>query len=323
MQIRTYAKEIQHWIKALLTEKQPEITTHRCCIYISSKEISFLHINHVQDTIEILLLEDFQYDDLSTVPLVLSGMVKKYGLQSIPTSWLLLPEDYQLFLIESLPVAADEFHDALNWRVKSLLNYPIEEAVLDYFKLPAKKKSSENFMVVAVAARMNQLIKTIDMFKKTDLCLTTIDIPELAMRNLTAPIENDEKSTAFIYFFEKIAILNITCQQTLYFTRRLNLPNESEPIAKNYEQVCLDILRYFDYFQSQWRYPSPGRIFVASEKKDTAGIAKILSENLSFSVEPFPLNSILPNSKIDLLEKNLLTLGCALRKEETHATPRN
>lgn len=134
-----------------------------------------------------------------------------------------------------------------------------------------------------------------------------------------------KKSTGMLYFFENIALLNITRTKTLYFTRRINLMRDPENPMKEYEQLSLDILRYFDYFQSQWRLPSPTRIFVSSEIKDIAILAKNLSEFLSLTVEPYSLAPIFagqPNKPL-LEKKYLLALGAALRQENIDAQSRN
>lgn len=316
--ITKYANYLQQWIKPFIEKKQPEQTTERCCISISSNEISFIHLNQIQDTTELLLAETFKYEDLDSLPLMFSGFVKTHDLSLIPTYWLLIPEDYQLFLIESLSATPEELNDALKWRIRSLINYPLEEAVIDYFMLPTKKSASNtNPFIAAIAAKAPPLTTTIKILEKCGINLTIIDIPELALRNLSAFYEKDEKSTAFIYFYENIAILNITHKKSLYFTRRINLYVENESIRKDYEQLSLDLLRYFDYFQSQWRYPSPNRIFIASEKSDIENIATSLSKHLLLTVEPFPLNTILVENNLSSLvdKKFLLPIGCALRKD--------
>ncbi|SRR5579883_3130378 len=325
MALETYFKEMRQRFATLVAEKPQEVTTHRCSICIGTNSVSLLHINKTQETVELLLSETFQFDEINNIPLILSGLVQQYSLQNIPTYWLLPPDEYQLFLIESLPVKAEEFQDALRWRIKSLLTYPIEEATIDYFQLPAKKSTPDHTMIAAVTARTTQLLRIIDILKKSNIDLTIIDIPELAMRNLTKLYENDEKSTAFIYFYDKIAILNISCQKTLFFTRRLTLANESELSDTHYEQLCLNLLRYFDYFQSQWRYPQPNRILIASEKNNTTTIAQKLSQNLSLNVEPLALKAVLLDSaKIQSLEKqHLLNVGCALREEQTYVASGN
>lgn len=320
MLISKYAKEVKRFFEPFFVEKQPVSTTQRCCISLANSEITFIQLNKTQGETELLLSEQLQYDDFNTLPLILTSLVKKHNLQFIPTYWLLPPDDYQLFLIDSLPVEKDEVRDALNWRIRNLINYPIEDAKIDYFKLPPKKTSSEN-MIGAVAARINNLIKVIDILQKAGLYITTIDIPEFALRNLTAITERDEKSTAFIYFYKQEFILNITRQKTLYFTRRINYQINHDTKEINFELISLEVLRYFDYFQSQWRYPSPSRIYVAGDI-NSSDLIKKLSEYLLTTVELFPLNNIILNKeKADIIKKKfLLTFGCALREEKEYVT---
>ena len=317
MRIANYIREFHRQIAPFLMKKLPKMITHRCCIRISPKEISLIHIEKTNNQIKLFMAESIAYDGASNLLLVLVDIVNKHKLQFIPVYWLLSPEDYQIFLIESLPVKPEEFRDALGWHIKSLISYPLEEAVLDYFKLPAKT-AQNNHMVAAVVARKSHLAKMAGIFHESGLSLTAIDIPELALRNLSALYEIDEKSTAFIYFNERLAILNITHDKHLYFTRHINLTITNEFQDKDYEQFGLDILRYFDYYQSQWRHPNPGRIFVASEKRNAVEMASFLSDYLLVSVEPFSLKPLdIDRTKVDLLEKKyLLTLGCALREEE-------
>ena len=275
-------------------------------------QLNFIYLNKTQEQFEIILTEYIPYTALNEINLLLTSMVQQHYLHYTPTTWLLSPEDYQLFLVEALPVKSEEYTDALQWRIRSLINYPPSEAAIDYFKLPAKKGLQENDgMTAAVAAPTNRLNQIADILNRSGLLLTSIDIPELAMRNLTTRYENDEKSTAFIYFFEKVAILNITREKTLYFTRRMNLADYQEQSL--YEQMSLDILRYFDYYQSQWRYPTPSRIFIASTH-NTEKIKILLSDYLTLAVEQYQLPpTIIGNSKLKSLDaSSLLLLGKAL-----------
>jgi len=323
MELASYINHLREWKNRWFAKTEQPITTERCSISMSANEIHLVHIDKRLDTFEVLMTETLQFEDLDTLALILAGIVNKYQLQSIPLTWVLAPNDYQLFLIESLPVSAEEFNEALSWRIRSLITYPITDAIVDYFKLPAKKTSAGKDMVAAITAPAAYVSKTSDIFKKAGLKPKKIDIPELAMRNLTALYETDEKATAFIYFFENTVILNITSKKILYFTRNLPLPAQ-EAENGGFEAFALDILRYFDYFQSQWRLPSPSRIYVASEKGNAEELAKSLSAYLA-TAEPFPLQHLTARRvKINELGKQgLLALGAALYEEPAHAAPRD
>lgn len=328
MDIEAYTRKFRDWVLPYFKEKKPAPTTHRATIRLTPNELSILHINKSQDMIELLHAESFQYDNYDTLSKLLSSIIQKHDLSNIPTYWLLSPADYQLFLIESMPVPKEELKEALTWRIRSLINFPVQDTLIDYFLLPPKK-SSVNSTVAAVVAKASSLNTMIDIFQINGIHLTTIDIPELACRNLTARDEEDEKTTAFIYFYDDtMAILNITCKKTLYFTRRIPLYPDNQPGAIQYEQLSLDIMRYFDYFQTQWRHPTPTQIFVAGEKRiDVVHIAKTMSEQLLLKVEPYSLQSqfsFTDEIKMNLVQKDfLLELGCALREEKSDAPSRN
>ncbi len=316
MELTKYVDHLRELKDKWFNKTPQQITTERCSISMSPHEVHIVHIDKTLDSFEVLITETLRFDDMDSLKLILTGIVNKYHLESIPLTWVLTPNDYQLFLIESLAVPAEEFNQALSWRIRSLITYPITDAVIDYFKLPAKKNSAGKDMVAAIAAPGAYINKMIDLFKKTGLKPHRIDIAELAMRNLTALYENDEKATAFIYFFENIVTLNITSQKTLYFTRNLPLPI-LQPEEGSYEAFALEILRYFDYFQTQWRLPNPRRIYVASEKANTDELVKSLSSFLT-SVEPFPIQHLAARRvKINELGKHgLLALGAALYDED-------
>jgi MSHA biogenesis protein MshI len=256
--------------------------------------------------------------------MVLSDINQRYLLATTPIYWLLSPDDYQLFITDTLPVKKEEFRDALKWRARSLLSYPVEEAMLDYFTLPAKKGTTGP-MLALTAVKADLISKVVRVIKKSGLNLTMIYIPELALRNLSSLYETDEKSTGVIYFYNNGAILNITSQKTLYFSRRLNWTSATAALPNNAEQVCLDIMRYFDFFQTQWRMPGPSRIFVAAEEKSVDEIASALSQHLTISVQPFDLKIPDEGNKPEQVIGNpfLLPYGCALCEEKEYVSPGN
>ena len=319
MVVRDKIDGLQQWVKHIFAEKQIETTSKRCAIHFTSSDIILVHIDKNQTNIECIFSEIIPYQETNMIPTLLTRLADKYHLRAIPTYWLLSLDDYQLFLIDSLPVEPTEFNDALNWRVKSLITYPLDEAIIDYFKLPPKKGSlTNNPMIGAVTAKMNTLKKISQSIKSSGFPITVIDIPEFALRNLSALYETNDKSMAFICFFKKEAILNITRQKKLYFTRRMTLPPLHERKDSDYEQISLDILRYFDYYQSQWRYPSPNHIFITSETNNVIEIAKILADHLLLTVQPFTLNPSMISGDIDNFNESkiLLALGSALREDE-------
>lgn len=317
MLAKQYTKKLLDWITPYITDAPETVTTERLCINITHNTLSLIKIDKANPFIQPLLLEELQYEGIENITPILAGLSSKYQLADIPLTWVLPQDEYQLFLIDSLPVKEDELLKALNWRLRNLLNYPVEEAAIDYFTLPIKKTGTVP-IIVAVAARVNRINQYITVLKKAGLNLEVIDIPELALKNLSALYEDDEKSTAFIYFYNSNVILNISRKKSLFFTRKIILANTDINTPDYFEHLSLEILRYFDYYQSQWRFPNPTRIFIASEMSNDCGnMATKLTSYLGEHVEPFSLKPTLQLKNNDFLKNShfLLPLGGILREE--------
>ena len=84
MRIANYIREFHRQIAPFLMKKLPKMITHRCCIRISPKEISLIHIEKTKDQIKLFMAESIVYDGASNLLLVLVDIVNKHKLQFIP-----------------------------------------------------------------------------------------------------------------------------------------------------------------------------------------------------------------------------------------------
>ena len=53
-----------------------------------------------------------------------------------PTVSVLDPDSYRLLLVEAPDVPADELRAAVRWRVKDLIDFHVDDAVIDVFEMP-------------------------------------------------------------------------------------------------------------------------------------------------------------------------------------------
>jgi MSHA biogenesis protein MshI len=317
------AKLKSYWLEKLAALKPHlhspvprKLITERCCIVFDHQECFLVHVNHRPEKIEILHAQRCSYAELPDI------FIKK-NLNQVPIFLQLPVDDYHIFLIESLLVPDNELLAALNWRIRSLIAYPVTDALVDYFKIPSKHSSIENPMIAAVVVKKSHIESLLEKFSSVGLSITTIDIPEMAMRNLCTLYDMEEKSVALIAFFEKTVILNIAYKKTIYFTRKI--PFTAEMIADQYEAFCLELLRYFDYFQTKWRTPSPKTVWMVSAHQDPDEIIKKMNQQVSISIEKYPLKKVLEYTKNNEAfdERFLLALGGALREEVQYVSAGN
>lgn len=316
----TLKQRVSQWISPFFEKEEPPVVAGSCCISLLPNTLSLITLDTVAGTPDLRQMQTQNIDTLTNARLSLTAYVQKNELTAMPTHLLLSPADYQLFMIESMPVPEADIPAALLWRVRSLITTPIEDVIIDYFTLPAKKSTPNHPMVTAIVANKEAVMAAREVIKASGLKLTHIDIPELAMARLTAPLETDEKATVFFYFMDHAVIMNISAEKTLYFTRQLLLERDSQQNI-DYAKLSLDIKRYLDFFRSQWRYASPSRLLVACQKNDPQIIASALSDCLLTPVTPLPLPAYFIRSHTEAeLNPYLLNLGCLLPSDKKSQT---
>ena len=274
-------------------------------------------------------LETVACDVTKPLP-VLSEFVKSHNLTGVNCSWLLKADKYQLINIDELPVKAEEFQAAVRWQIKKLLSFSVDNAFIDSFPVPRAQIPNPKKMITVVAAQADYIQGLAEQIAASGLQLTTIDIQELALRNVAAMYETKDLSTAVVYLQEKNSDIIFTRQEEFYFLRRLDW--SFEKLANNFEnqeslnlylqKLALEVQRSFDYFQSQWRMPPPSHVYMVSLNPNVLDIAAYMSQRLRFPIENINLTRVLPSRMpltSDLESQYLSVIGGALRQETSYA----
>lgn len=252
----------------------------------------------------------------------LSRLVDDAGLVGAPVNFVLSPADYNLFLVDAPPVPTEEMAAAVRWKIKDLLEFPVEDAIVDVFALPeGAARNRAGGMVYAVAAARARLEQRIATIRESGLELQTIDIPEMALRNIISRFADDQNGLAFLSLDASGGILNITRQGQLYLTRRINLAFGRDVTSHGdwdavRARLVLEIQRSLDYFESQMGQDPVARVLVAPRDGDTAAVVDALSGALATPVVPLEIQRQLdaPDWVDDELKAACLTvIGGALR----------
>lgn len=309
---------------ALLKQQELASTANFCCISFNQANFALAYVRKTEQKPELFFCEvSVRHDHFSQD---LSSWIKEQGIEGMSCSWMLSPEHYQLVAIENLPVTEDEFQSAIRWKMRDFIPFPIEEAVIDYFPIPKKPAETAN-MIMVVVARKNYLQAVSQDILESGLSLAVIDIPELGLRNMTALYEQDEKSTALLYFLEDNIQLLITCQKKLYFTRRIPFdvnnitasPDTTElpvNLREQLDKLALEIQRSFDYYHTQWRNPAPARAFWASAKPISQAAKDYLLQYPTVPIQALNVTDYFVTRDVLSLDqqgKCLLSIGGALR----------
>jgi len=301
------SQQFKNWYLSLVPTQGSVFSPDRCCFSIGQGQIQFVHVRKQQEKAEILLCETFSYEQLKEIKTILSRLVQQHQLTGVRSTWILQSPQYQLLQTETLPVSPQEFQAAIRWKVKDLLGFPIEDAIIDHFALPKAKLPTSLELIMLVVARISQIEPISQLIAASGLKLATIDIPELSFRNLTSGYEQDEKTTVMIYLQQDYSQLIMTNQQKLYFSRHLGINlqklkaisgsnSQKQELNQLVNETALDLQRSFDYYQSQWRQPEPARLLFGSAAACSEDFVRGISQGLNIEIQKFALDRYFTNT---------------------------
>jgi len=224
----------------------------------------------------------------------LSECVEALGLQGYSCNWVLSPHQYKLLLVEAPDVPKDELASAARWRVKDYLDYSLDDALIDVFSIPKFGAGENRHMMYVVAARLSELQPTVEMINASGLNLTGIDINELALRNITHYLPENQQGLALVYLNEKHSGIFLGHHDNIYLSRTLRFDGfQGRGVKeKSLETLVLEIQRSYDYYLSQLGQPEPSKLYLVPMSKFQNRIEKYIKKELAIPVEVIDLNKI-------------------------------
>lgn len=251
---------------------------------------------------------------------VLAELAHTLPRRRAPAVDVLAPGSYHLLLVEAPDVPVDELRAAVRWRIKDLIDFHVDDAVIDVFEMPAQGRGGINKMMYAVAARAEVVRTQIDAVEGAGLKLGVVDIAELSLRNVAERLEPANEGIALLYVSDAHSILLIVRQGVLYLTRRVEtgletLGSSAELRSELVEGLALETRRSLDYFESHYEQNPIGSLYTAGlDPSDQA----LLNEHLGLTVNNLDLASVLDCEAAidaDVQHECLPAIGAALRED--------
>lgn len=241
---------------------------------------------------------------------------------------LLARREYQFLPVEAPPVPPTELKSAVSWRIRDMLDFPVEEAAIDVLNIPQEKGMQRQQMMYAVAAPMRLIEQRQRWFGEARMPLGVIDIPEMAQRNIAALFEQTGRGLAMLWIDSQGGLLTLTAGGELYFARWIDVPLDQLVLGSHelkedaFGQVTLEVQRSLDHFSRQYRSIVLAKLLVAPLAESDPGLTAYLEKNVDIPVEALDLSAVFDFSKVPQLRdpgkqrQYWLALGAALRHEE-------
>lgn len=271
---------------------------------------------------EVKLCDSFRIENNEAD--ALSRLAQNRGLKRYRCAILLSENDYRLVQLDAPAVPVDERVQALRWRLKDVVDFPVDDAAIAVADIPTEGgRQASVFAVVAPASVVGERMA---LFYEKKIPLEAIDVPEMAVRNVAVLFEAANRGLAFLALTQGDGLLTITFGGELFLSRRIEI--DADALAKAdaerrqqmLERLALELQRTLDNFDRQYGFISVSRLLVASEF-DCAGTVAALAENLYLPVQAADLATVLDFAALPELRsperqaQSLLAIGAALRSE--------
>lgn len=297
-------------------------------IAISGDGVCTAHVVRVQEGKPIVKLAQFFPTDRKPLPEVLEKVGKDLHANSFNCSTLLGGGEYHMLAVEAPSVPTEELRTAVRWRLKDMLDFPVDKATVDVLDIPANQ-GARGGNIFAVAAHNSMIEIRQNLFVDAAIRMRTIDIPEMAQRNISALLEPEGRGIAMLSFTHDGGLLTVSFNTELYLSRRIDvtleqlLDTDHERKHACFDKITLELQRSLDHFDRQYNFISVVKLVLAPT--GASGLEEYLSSNLYTPVETLDLASVLDiSAQPDLVapaqqQRFFMTLGAALRSEETAA----
>ncbi len=222
--------------------------------------------------------------------------------------------DYQLLLVESPDVLPAELKAAVRWRMKDLIDFPVEEAVVDVFNIPEPTRRTGAKMMYAIAAKRAAIAEHVALAKHGALAFDVIDIPELALRNLAARLPESAEGLILLWLDRGSAQLLVIKGGTLYVARSVRFAGDGPDV----EAIALELQRSMDYFESYYEQAPIAHLIIAPFDEAARALAAELANLTAMRIQALDLASVLdlpPDAEAGFDRRSLLAIGAALRDE--------
>jgi len=266
-----------------------------------------------------------QTERFSDNPAEALGRVRRQlGRSGFLCSNLLQAGNYQMQLTEAPTVPPAEMREAVRWKLKDLLDYPVDQATVDVVHVPVDgQDNARGHHLFAVSARNTEVAARMRLFHDAKLPLHAIDVPEMAQRNVAHLFEQANRGLGVLCMDLDGGLLTVTRDGELFLARRTDIGlaqiegASPEMREQALDKLVLELQRSLDHFDRQFSFVSLSRLLVTP----VPALLQHLQANLDVPVDALELDTVMDLSAVPELSdavhqrEYLHVIGAALRGE--------
>ncbi|MCK5829251.1 MAG: hypothetical protein KAH20_03010 [Methylococcales bacterium] len=236
----------------------------------------------------------------------LQDLSAAYQLKDYDCYLILTPDDYRLITIEPPAVTENEMTEAIRWKISDLVEFNVDDAIIDYYPLPVPQRVNSEKKIEIIAAPKSIIQPLIDLCISCDLQLKVIDIQETNIRNLATLAPENISGFAVLYLQKNTGQIIIEQEGLIYLNRKLAIGFDRLGLTDSFlsdgqieleqSSLALDIQRSFDYVESYYNLPPISELAVIPIIKNTQGILDFINKNQGITSRIMDLSSIIDSN---------------------------
>lgn len=242
--------------------------TKRQWLYFSERGLTLFETGMSKSALPYLnVIATHALDDPLTHPHKLVPWVRQHAGKKL--NILLANSLYQLLLSDVPDVPEDELGDAIELKAADLINYDIDDALIDVIQLPNEAYRGRMRMAFIVALQKTALVEWLKQLAQAGYRVELIDIELTQLRNLAVFHQNfNESGILHLQNTQSRLVLNYSGEMVLSRAFDIGLSSlirettvqdgeleltvsEDSHSEIQLESLALEIRRSFDYYESQ------------------------------------------------------------------------
>ena len=251
---------------------------------------------------------------------LLKQFVQKLKLDNLPIVTTLLAGESNLVMLEKPEVAENELRQAVRWKIKDSLSFDVDTAIVDVFEIPGQKERGRTPLVYVTAVEKDFIKQRVKLLEEESFEVSSIDIAELVMRNISALLPEDQQGVALLKVDAEKSLMTLTQDASLYLARNIDVgyssltdttnksilgedSNEADGLTfeeglppaqqRALDAIVLEVQRSLDYYESHFAKTAINSLVIAPLPYEIPGMIKHLASALGLQVRLLDLNVML------------------------------
>ncbi|MCL5260537.1 MAG: pilus assembly protein PilM [Gammaproteobacteria bacterium] len=248
---------------------------------------------------------------------VLTNLITQNNLQRTDCNIVLHPNNYRLLMVNAPNVPENEIKNAVKWQIKDMINFSLDDTVIDIFTPEEVQKHVKKIYVIAAQKSFLEDIQL--AVHNAGLKPVAIDIREFAARNIISRLAPLNETSTFIGIEPENTLMLTTKYNSIQFVRSIPIGFKICKANNSCTPLITEMQRSLHYCDSELKLQPPKQFFIAPNKDVDELTLQSFAKELGKEVKLIDTNTAVSFTKPLSTELQSLcwsAVGGVLRKME-------